>query len=328
MTIQEQIVIYQSEDGGMELQVTLQEDTVWLTQAQMADLFETTPQNVTMHLKGVFEEGELIEDATCKDFLQVRKEGKRTVKRNQRNYNLDAIIAIGYRVKSKRATQFRIWANQILKDYLVKGYAINEKRLAQKTEQLSELQQIVALQNDIIKRRELNNTEAIGLLKVIGGYSRALDLLDDYDHQRLEMTRESTQTAYQITYSEARAAIDELGRQTNFEGLFGREKDDSFKGSLQNIFQTFGGIDLYPSIEEKAANLLYFVVKNHSFSDGNKRIAAFLFVWFLDVNHLLFDKNGYKKIADETLVALTLMIAESHSEDKDMMVKVVVNLIQ
>ena len=165
------------------------------------------------------------------------------------------------------------------------------------------------------------------IIKVINSYSKALDLLDDYDHQRLELGVKEPKQAYKITYSEARAAIDELGKQTHFEGLFGREKDDSFKGSLENIFQTFDGKDLYPSIEEKAAHLLYFVVKNHSFTDGNKRIAAFLFIWFLDLNHLLFDKNGYKRMADETLVALTLMIAESHPDDKDMMVKVVVNLL-
>ena len=327
MNTQEQIVIYKAKDGTHQLQVTLQEDTVWLTQAQMASLFDTTPQNITMHLKSVYQENELNEKATCKDFLQVQKEGNRTVKRKQLHYNLDAIISIGYRVKSARATQFRIWANKVLKDYLVQGFAINEKRLQEKTAQLDALKKVVALQEKVVTEYALNTTEAEGLIKVIAQYSKALDILDDYDHQRLEIPEKGSKEVFKINYPEARKAIDELGKQTHFEGLFGREKDDSFKGSLENIYQTFDGDDLYKTTEEKSAHLLYFVVKNHSFTDGNKRIAAFLFVWFLERNHLLYKPDGSKIITDNTLVALTLMIAESHPGDKDMMIKVIVNLL-
>lgn len=327
MNTQEQIVIYQAKDGTHQLQVTLQEETVWLTQAQMASLFDTTPQNITMHLKSVYKENELNEKATCKDFLQVQKEGNRIVKRKQLHYNLDAIISIGYRVKSARATQFRIWANKVLKDYLVQGFAVNEKRLQEKTAQLDALKKVVALQEKVVSEYALKTTETEGLIKVIAQYSKALDILDDYDHQRLEIPEKGSKEVFKINYPEARKAIDELGKQTHFEGLFGREKDDSFKGSLENIYQTFDGDDLYKTTEEKSAHLLYFVVKNHSFTDGNKRIAAFLFVWFLERNHLLYKPDGSKIITDNTLVALTLMIAESHPGDKDMMIKVIVNLL-
>lgn len=320
----QQISIFKTADGIISLEVNLQNETVWLNQKQMTSLFQRERSVITKHINNVFKEGELEKNSVCAKFAHTADDGK--IYETQ-YYNLDVIISVGYRVKSQRGTQFRIWANRVLKDYLVKGFAINERRLALKTEQLSELKKVVAFQSEIIRRKKLSNIEAIGLLKVIGGYSKALDLLDDYDHQRLSTDSKVSKPAYKISYTEARAAIDELGKQTHFEGLFGREKDDSFKGSLENIFQTFDGQDLYPSIEEKAAHLLYFVVKNHSFTDGNKRIAAFLFIWFLDLNHLLFDENGYKRMADETLVALTLMIAESHPNDKDMMVKVVVNLI-
>jgi prophage maintenance system killer protein len=325
--INNQINIFKTTNGEIKLEVNFKEDTVWLNRQQLSILFERDIKTIGKHIGNVFKEGELERIATVANFATVQNEGNREVKRSIEYYNLDVIISVGYRVKSKRGTQFRIWANKILKDYLVKGYAINERRLAQKTEQLTELQKVVAFQNEILRKRPLSNTEAVGLLKVIGGYSKALDLLDDYDHQRLSVEEKTVQTAYKISYAEGRNAINELGKQTHFEGLFGREKDDSFKGSLENIYQTFDGEDLYPSIEEKAAHLLYFVVKNHSFTDGNKRIAAFLFVWFLDLNHLLFDENGSKKMADETLVALTLMIAESHPNDKDMMIKVIVNLL-
>ena len=240
---------------------------------------------------------------------------------------MDVIISVGYRVKSKRGTQFRIWANKILKDYLIKGYAVNEKRLKESNERLEELKKLVQIQDRVAREYALASDETAGLIRIISSYASALDLLDDYDHQRLQISGDSEKPAIRISYKDARTAIDELGKQTEFEGLFGREKDDSFKGSLENIFQTFDGKDLYPSIEEKAAHLLYFVVKNHSFTDGNKRIAAFLFIWFMDINDILFSESGEKTIADETLVALTLMIAESNPKDKDMMIKVIVNLM-
>ncbi|PIQ47924.1 MAG: cytochrome C biogenesis protein CycH [Cytophagales bacterium CG12_big_fil_rev_8_21_14_0_65_40_12] len=324
---EEQIVIYNSEDGEAQLDVRLENETIWLTQQQMADLFDSSRVNITEHINNVFSEGELDREATSRNFRLVQKEGKRTVNRNIDHYNLDVIISVGYRVKSKRGTQFRIWANKILKEFLVKGYSINEKRLKEKTEQLEELKKVVYLQEQVITNYILEGNEAEGLIRVIADYTTALDLLDDYDHQRLQIPETATEEVYQIQYSEAKRAIDTLGKQTNFQGLFGKEKDDSFKGSLQNIYQTFEGNDLYPSVEEKAAHLLYFVTKNHSFTDGNKRIAAFLFVWFLERNGLNKRENGTKRIPDNALVALTLMIAESHPSDKDMMIKVIVNLL-
>ena len=242
-------------------------------------------------------------------------------------YNLDVIISVGYRVKSYRGTQFRIWANKVLKDYLTKGYAIDQKRFREQSRQLEELKQTVKLLGNVVERQALNSDEATGLLKVVTDYAYALDVLDRYDHQVLEIEDTSPKELFQITYSAAMEAIKGLKDKFGGSSLFGNEKDESFQGSLAAIYQTFGRKDLYPSVEEKAANLLYFVIKNHSFSDGNKRIAAFLFVWFLEKNGILYRADGSKKIADNALVALTLMIAESKPEEKDMMIKVVVNLI-
>jgi prophage maintenance system killer protein len=242
-------------------------------------------------------------------------------------FNLDVIISVGYRVKSKQGTQFRIWANKILKDYLTKGYALDKKRFTEQSRQLDELKQTVKLLGNVIESKALNSDEATGLLKVVTDYAYALDVLDRYDHQVLEIEATSKKELFQITYPAAMDAIKSLKDKFGGSSLFGNEKDQSFQGSLAAIYQTFGSKDLYPSVEEKAANLLYFVIKNHSFSDGNKRIAAFLFVWFLEKNGILYRPDGSKKIADNALVALTLMIAESKPEEKDMMIKVVVNLI-
>ncbi|MBZ9630974.1 virulence protein RhuM/Fic/DOC family protein [Salegentibacter sp. LM13S] len=324
---QDQILIYKTEAGQTQIDVRLEEETVWLTQAQMIVLFESSKANISEHIKHIFSSGELDDNSTVRKFRTVQREGKREVARDRMHYNLDVVISVGYRVNSKRGILFRQWANKVLKEFLLQGYSINEKILREKTRQLEELKNVVRLQEKVISEHELNTDESAGLIKIIAQYSRALDLLDDYDHQRLEVPEEGSREVFQITYSEARKAIDELGRQTKFEGLFGREKDDSFKGSLENIYQTFGGEDLYPTTEEKAAHLLYFVVKNHSFSDGNKRIAAFLFVWFLDRNQILYTQTGNKVIPDNALVALTLLIAESHPGDKEMMIKVIVNLI-
>ncbi|SFG21856.1 Fic/DOC family protein [Salegentibacter agarivorans] len=324
---QDQILIYKTETGQTQIDVRLEEETVWLTQAQMIALFESSKANISEHLKHIFSSGELDDNSTVRKFRTVQREGKREVARDRMHYNLDVVISVGYRVNSKRGILFRQWANKVLKEFLLQGYSINEKILREKTRQLEELKNVVRLQEKVISENHLNTDESAGLIKIIAQYSRALDLLDDYDHQRLEVPEEGSLEVFQITYSEARKAIDELGRQTKFEGLFGREKDDSFKGSLENIYQTFGGEDLYPTTEEKAAHLLYFVVKNHSFSDGNKRIAAFLFVWFLDRNQMLYTQTGNKVIPDNALVALSLLIAESHPSDKEMMIKVIVNLI-
>lgn len=322
--MKDKIVIYQPKDGEVIIDVKIEDETVWLSQAQLVDLFETTKQNISLHINNCFKEGELSAFSVVKESLTTASDGK---KYKLKYYNLDVIISVGYRVKSQRGTQFRIWANKVLKDYLIQGYTINEKRLQAKSQQLEDLKKAVELQEKVLAQYPLANEETHGLIKVIASYSRALDILDDYDHQRLQIPEREKKDLYKITYEEAKKAIDELGRQTQFQGLFGKEKDDSFKSSLNTIYQTFDGIDLYPSTEEKAANLLYFIVKNHSFTDGNKRIAAFLFVHFLNQNRLLATASGRPKISNEALVALTLMIAESHPEDKDMMVKVIVNLL-
>ncbi len=327
MSTKNQIEIYQTKDGLTELNVQLKEETVWLSQKQMSFLFDKNIMTINEHIKNIYHEGELEEKSTIRKSLIVQSEGKRKVKREIIFYNLDVIISVGYRVKSKQGTQFRIWANKILKDYLVKGFTINEKRLKEKVEQFEELKKIVHLQEKVISEYQLDTDETKGLIKVINDYTLALEMLDDYDFQRLQNPSKGVNELFKIHYNEAREAIDQLGKETHFEGLFGREKDDSFKGSLENIYQTFDGIDLYPTTEEKAAHLLYFVVKNHSFSDGNKRIAAFLFIWFLKRNNLLYTKYGLKRLADHTLVALTLMIAESHPKDKNMMIKVITNII-
>jgi len=330
MTKDNQIEIYRSEDNQIEIQVQLDNETVWLNQEQLTQLFGRDRTVVGRHIRNIFKEGELSEKEVCADFAQTTQHGAikgKTQSKNVRHYNLDVVISVGYRVKSVEGTQFRKWANSVLKDYLVQGYAINKKQLQQKTEQLESLKKVVALQEKVLTDYTLDTSETQGLIHVISQYSKALDILDDYDHQRLEIPKSKHKEVFKISYDEARKAIDELGKQTHFKGLFGKEKDDSFKGSLGNIYQTFDGKDLYPFLEEKAGHLLYFVVKNHSFTDGNKRIAAFLFVWFLARNKLLFNQHGFKRISDNALVALTLMIAESHPNDKDMMIKVTTNLL-
>ena len=322
---QNQIVIYQTEDGQTQIDVRMENDTVWLTQAQMAELFERTPQNITTHLRNAYREGELDKESTCKEYLQVQTEGKRKVKRSLKYYDLDVIISVGYRVKSKRGTAFRIWARKILKEYLVKGYAVNERI---RKEQIGELRQLVQVVGRTIQNQELpNTTESQDLLNVVVDYTYALDTLDNYDYERLTIDKTTKQEPFHATYENAMEAINGLREKFGGSSLFGNEKDDSFKSSIGQIYQTFGGEELYPSVEEKAAMLLYLVTKNHSFSDGNKRIAATLFLWFLNNNGILYRADGSKRLADNTLVALTLMIAESKTEEKDVMVKVVVNLI-
>jgi len=321
------IRIYQSEDGRAEVQVKFEHETVWLSQRQMAELFDKDTDTIGLHLKNIFESGELDELSTTEESSVVQKEGKRNIKRRLKLYNLDAIISVGYRVNSKRGVQFRIWANKVLKEYLVKGFSINEKRLAQNNEHLKELKNSVKILGEVLNYKPLTNDESIGLLKIISDYAYALDVLDQYDYQKLEINNTSGKEIYKLTYEEAINQIKLAKKAYGNSELFGNEKDKSFKSSLTTIYQTFDGVDLYPSIEEKAANLLYFITKNHSFSDGNKRIAAFLFLYFLERNGILFDEFGNKRIADNTLVALTLMIAVSRPEEKETMTKVVVNLI-
>lgn len=321
------IKIYQTDDGQTEIQVKFENETVWLSQRQMAQLFEKDTDTIGLHLKNIYQSGELEEFATAEESSVVQKEGNRQVKRKVKVYNLDAIISVGYRVNSKRGIQFRKWANKILKQYLLKGYVINNQRLKQQNEQLKELQDSVKMLGSVINYKALTNDESTGLLKIISDYAYALDILDQYDYENLDIKDTSGKETYQLTYEEAIKQIHLTKKVYGNSDLFGHEKDDSFKSSIATIYQTFGRVDLYPSIEEKAANLLYFIIKNHSFSDGNKRIAAFLFLYFLERNGLLFDSQGNKRIADNALVALTLMIAVSKPEEKDTMIKVIVNLI-
>ena len=319
-----EIIIYQTSDGQTELDVRLEGDSVWLSQSQLAQLLQVRPQNITMHIRNVYKEGELERSATCKNFLQIQNEGGRLITRNIKFYNLDVIISVGYRVKSLRATQFRIWANRVLKEYLIKGYAINRNA---KAEQLDELKRTIAVMNDVLQTKSVTKDEAVGLLKVISDYAYGLDTLDRYDYQQLEIADTTPEEKFRATYDNAMQALQMLKEQFGASELFAREKDSSFRSTMGAIYQTFGGKDLYPSVEEKAANLLYLTVKNHSFSDGNKRIAAFLFLWFMEKNGILYREDGSRLIDNNTLVALTLMIAESRTEEKDVMTKVVVNLI-
>ncbi len=318
------IRIYQLEDGKTEINVQLDNETVWLNLNQIVALFERDKSVISRHISNVFKENELHKDSVVAKNATTASDGK-TYKVDY--YNLDVIISVGYRIKSPRGTQFRIWANQIIKEYLIKGYSINERRLLQQKEQLKELQESVKLIGSVLNYKALTNDESIGLLKIISDYAYALDILDQYDYQRLEIKDTTEKETFQLTYDEAKKQILIAKKAHGNSGLFGNEKDDSFKSSISTIYQTFDGQDLYPSIEEKAANLLYFITKNHSFSDGNKRIAAFIFLYFLERNGILFDNYGNKRIADNTLVALTLMIAVSQPNEKDTMTKVVVNLI-
>ena len=323
--VNDKIIIYQTDDGNTQIDVRFENETVWLTQAQMAELFQTTKQNVSLHVNNVYKECELEEKSTVKEYLTVQNEGKRSVRRMVKYYNLDVIISVGYRVKSQRGTQFRIWANRVLKDYLVKGYAVNERI---HKEQIGELRQLVGMLGRTIQNQPLLSTdETNALFNVVTDYTYALDTLDSYDYQRLTVSDTTNVAAFHATYDNAMQAIRSLKERFGESALFGNEKDDSFKSSIGQIYQTFDGVELYPSTEEKAAMLLYLVTKNHSFSDGNKRIAATLFLWFLNNNRILYREDGSTRIADNTLVALTLMIAESRPEEKDVMVKVVVNLI-
>ena len=317
---QNSIVLYQTEDGQTQIDVRLDNDTVWLSVEQMSALFDREESNVRRHVLNAFREGELARDENNVHFLHVNG-----VKKPVPFYSLDVIISVGYRVKSKRGTAFRIWARNILKEYLVKGYAVNERL---RKEQIGELRQLVGMLGRTIQNQfVLSTDETNALFEVVTDYTYALDTLDNYDYERLTIDKTTKEEPFHATYENAMAAIDGLREKFGGSNLFANEKDDSFKSSIGQIYQTFDGEELYPSVEEKAAMLLYLVIKNHSFIDGNKRIAATLFLWFLNNNHVLYRPDGTKRIADNTLVALTLMIAESRTEEKDIMVKVVVNLI-
>lgn len=316
------IVIYQTNDGETSIDVKFQDETAWLSQAQMSELFQKDRTVIGRHISNIFKEGELERETTCAKFAHVGNDGDQQYVTTL--YNLDVIISVGYRVKSKRGTQFRIWANKVLKQYLLQGYAVNERIVSQKYDELS---QLVKVLGRTIQNQEKLTEDSRSLLDVVVDYTYALDTLDRYDYQELKIEETTPKEAFHATYDNAMEVIRELHNKFGGSNLFGNEKDDSFKSSIGQIYQTFGGVDLYPSVEEKAAMLLYLVTKNHSFSDGNKRIAATLFLWFLNGNGILYNEDGTKRIADNTLVALTLMIAESRTEEKDTMVKVIVNLI-
>ena len=318
------IVIYQTEDGKTQLDVKLENETVWLTQAQLVQLFDSSKANVSEHIKHIYEDGELAADSTVRKFRTVQTEGKRQVGRNVTYYNLDLIISLGYRVNTKRGIQFRQWATSVLRDYLIKGYAINQRI---REENYRQMVQLVRSMARTVKLQDLSKEVRNALLDVVVDYTFALDRLDDYDYQRLSIPESSTEEKFHATYEGAMNVLAELREKFGGSGLFANQKDDSFKSSIGQIYQTFGGQDLYPTVEEKAAMLLYLVTKNHSFSDGNKRIAATLFLWFMNENGILYDDMHNKRIDDATLVALTLLIAESRPEEKDTMIKVVVNLI-
>ena len=318
--------IYTAPDNSVQLQVKVQEETVWLTQKQLADLFGVKKAAISKHVANIFSQGELSPDATVSKMETVVERGFRgKVIDRVDYYNLDMILSIGYRVNSKNAIAFRQWANRVLKDYLIKGYAVNEKL---RKEQLSDLRQLVQIVGRTMQSKAVESAdETQAIFDVVVDYTYALDTLDNYDYERLTVKETTPEQRFHATYENAMQTINALRDKFGGSALFGNEKDDSFKSSIGQIYQTFGGQDLYPSVEEKAAMLLYLVTKNHSFSDGNKRIAATLFLWFLNNNGILYREDGTKRIADNTLVALTLMIAESRTEEKDTMVKVVVNLI-
>lgn len=313
------IEIYRSQDGSVQLNVKLENETVWLSANQMAMLFDRDAKTIRKHINNVFADGELTKESNT-HFLRVANSDKPVP-----FYNLDVIISVGYRVKSQQGVQFRRWATSVLKQYLIKGYAINQQI---KLDRYNELKDVVRLMSRAVGLQDKVTTdEYSGLFNVISDYVYALDTLDQYDYQSLSIQQTTKDEPFRATYDNAMEAINALKEKFGGSKWFANEKDDSFKSSIGQIYQTFGGEELYPSVEEKAAMLLYLVVKNHSFSDGNKRIAAMLFLWFLNNNRVLYAEDGHKRIADNTLVALTLMIVESRTEEKDVMVKVVVNLI-
>jgi len=321
------IVIYK--DGNFALNATVDDETIWLSQKQMAELFGKSVKTINEHVNNIFKEGELEEESTIRNFQTVQIEGKRKVARAIGFYTLDVIISVGYRVKSKKGTKFRIWANKILKEYLIKGYALNQKRLQQKG--LQEFNQAIALLKITIDQDNLACDEAKGLLDVIVGYGRSWSLLEGYDEDNLPVPSHETSQKFILEYAEAKDAIvqlkNELMKKAEASEFFGREKAGELDGIVGNIYQTFGGNELIPNVETKAANLLYYIIKDHPFVDGNKRIGAFLFILFLQKNNILYRKNGEAKINDNALVALALMTAKSLPQQKDTVVALIVNML-
>ena len=324
---QDQILIYEDEKNAIQLEVRMAGEMIWLNRQQLATLFGRDYKTISKHINNALKE-ELADEVVVAKFANTTQHGAiegKTQTHEKEYFNLEMVTSVGYRVKSKRGVQFRKWANKILKEYLIKGYVVNERI---RKEQLGELRQLVQVASRAISNQKIEKTvKSQDLLNVVVDYTYALDTLDNYDYERLAIDKTTKEEPFHATYENAMEAINGLREKFGGSTLFGNEKDDSFKSSIGQIYQTFGGEELYPSVEEKAAMLLYLVTKNHSFNDGNKRIAATLFLWFLNNNGILYRKDGSKRLADNTLVALTLMIAESKTEEKDVMVKVVVNLI-
>ncbi len=327
--MQNKIIIYTDKKGNVELKADVEKETIWATQDQIAQLFNASKQTISRHLIRVFKEGELNEKSVVKESFTTAEDMKQY---KVKFYNLDAVIAVGYRVNSKKATQFRIWATRTLREYLVKGIVANVDRIKQLPDKiLLDLDKKLSFIKETVQKRELNREEVDGLLSVIKDYAHSWQLLKKYDEGELVFKRGKGKEKIRFSYDFVRPAVDELKSALMEKGeatdIFGNERDGSFQGILGNIYQTFGGKELYTSLEEKAAHLLYFVIKDHPFSDGNKRIGSFLFVYFLDENKILYRPDGDKKINDNTLVALALLIAESDPKQKEVMVALVTNLL-
>lgn len=318
-----EIVIFQSGKKS-EVQVRVLGETLWLTQAQVAELFGAERSVISKHISNIFKSKELERNSVCAKFAHTAEDGKVY---QVKFYNLDLIIAVGYRTNSRQATRFRIWATKVLREHIVKGYTLNRRLLEKQQNRYEELKTAVGLLHRTVHNYQISTDESRGILEIIQQYTRALDILDRYDHQDLGILDTSSSTLKPLSYEQAISAIKELKTQFVSTDLVGKEKDQSFRSTMGAIYQSFDGKDLYPSIEEKAAHLLYFTVKNHSFVDGNKRIAAFLFVWFLQHYGALYRPDGSKRIADNALVALCLMTAESKPEEKELIIRLIVNLI-
>lgn len=321
-----EIVIYTAPDGTIQTEVRLQAETLWLSQKEMAELFARDSDTIGLHLKNIYAEQELEEKATTEFFSVVQTEGPRRVSRQIKFYNLDAILSVGYRVSSKRGTLFRIWANRVLKEHLVQGYTVNEKRLRQKQEQIERLKESIVLVERSLSATVGTIEDARSMLKVLSDFARGLDILDNYDHENLDESGKTARAATRIGREEFLSVVSAMRRDFDSD-VFGKPKDNSFDSSVCQMYQSFAGGDLYPTIEHKAAILLYLVVKNHSFVDGNKRIAAALFLYFLEKNNLLTGPDGQRIISNDGLAALTLLIAISKPAEKDTMIQIVITIL-
>jgi prophage maintenance system killer protein len=323
------IIIYEDKKTGIKLETHLENETVWLTQKQLSKLFNKNIKTINEHIGNVYKEGELDKKPTIRKFQIVQKEGSRTIKRNVDVYNLDVIISVGYRVKSLQGTKFRIWATNVLRKHIVDGYTINENRLLEANNKFKELQQAISFIQETSKKKALTGQEA-EILDLLSMYSKTFTLLNEYDKAEIKEIK-GTKSDFKLTYDDCKDVITSMKKKLadNKEAseLFGSEKDNSFESVIKNLYQTFSGKELYKTTEDKAANLLYLVIKDHSFSDGNKRIGSFLFIYFLDKTKSLYKTNGEKKINDNALVALALLIAESNPDEKEVLIKIIKNLI-